>query len=231
MKIKKIQNNNYKLLKLKLIKSKILKKNHLIKNVTLEDIESRIKKVLKLIYLYHINNKKILFVGNPLNINKRMIKFLRNTNHVFIPKSAWLAGIITNNQTSFKFLFKKNTNLTKISQKILQLKKKSDLVVLMNKNLDNIALEESYSSKLPVISLNSELSPFDFKSSYKVPGDLSFYKLKFKNNFFYSILISTLKKSNSIKKNFKTLSHRLLTPLLVLKKKKKYYKKKRYYKR
>jgi ribosomal protein S2 len=107
MKIKKIEHNNYKLLKLKLIKSKILKKDHLIKNLTIESIESRFKKALKIIYSYHINDKKILFVGNSININKEIVKLLRNTRHIFIPKSAWIAGIITNINPSFKFLLKK----------------------------------------------------------------------------------------------------------------------------
>lgn len=216
MKIKNIQNYSYKLLKLKLIKSKILKKYHFEKNLIIESIESRLKKALQIIYLYHINNKKILFVGNPLNINKEIIKILKNTNHIFIPKSAWIAGIITNTKSSFKFLFKKNNNLTKISQQVLKLKKKSNLVVIMNNKLDNIALEESYSSNIPVISLNSDLNPFDTKSSYKIPGDFIFSKNKLKNNFFYSILLATLKKSNFVKKKFK-LTHKLFT-MSVLKK-------------
>lgn len=226
MKIKKIQSNNYKLLKLKLIKLKILKKDHIIKNLTVENIESRLKKALKIIYLYHINNKKILFVGNPLNINKEIAGLLQNTKHIFIPKFAWIAGIISNNNNSFKFLLKKSVNLTKISQRILQLKKKSDLIVIIDKNLDLIALEEGYSSKIPTIVLNSGLNPFDSKSNYKVPGDFVLYKNKLKNNFFYSILLSTLKKSNLQKKKFKYLTHKLRTPLIFkkLNKKKKYYK-------
>jgi ribosomal protein S2 len=220
MKIKKIQHNHSKLLKLKLIKSKILKKDHIIKNLTVESIESRLKKALKIIYSYHINNKKILFVGNSLNINKEIVKLLQNTNHIFIPKSAWIAGIITNTNPSFKFLLKKSVDLTKISQRVLQLKKKSDLVVIMDQNLDLIALEESYSSKLPVITLNSNLNPFDNKSSYKVPGNFIFSKNKLKNNFFYSILLSTLKKSNLQKKKFKCLTHKLRT-ISVFKKSKK----------
>lgn len=221
MKIKKIENNKYKLLKLKILQSKIIKKNHIINNITLETIESRLKKALQLIYLYHVNNKKILFVGNPLNINKEIIKILKNTNHVFIPKSAWIAGFLTNNKASFKLLLKKNSNLNLISQRLVQLKNKSDLIVIMDQKLDQIALEESYSSKIPVISLNNNLNIFDFKSNYKVPGNFIFSKNKLKNNFFYSILISTLKKSILIKKKFSYLAHKLSTPY-VFKKIKKY---------
>jgi hypothetical protein len=211
MKIEKLQYNNYKLLRFNLIKSKILKRPHYQKNIKLDDIEMRLKKALYLIYLYHINNKRILFVGNPLNINKEITKLLRNTKHIFIPKSAWIAGVITNKNSSFKSIFKKEDNINKLSQIILKLKNKSNLVVIMDKRLDEKALEESYSYRLPVILLNSDLNPFDQKSSYKIPGNFTFSKNKLKNNFFYSLLLSTLKKSNTIKKHFPFLSHKMST--------------------
>lgn len=219
MKIKKIT-DSYKLLNLKLVKSKILKKNHLKENVTIDNVGFRLKKVLKIIYLYHINNKKILFIGNPLNINKELISILKNTKHTFIPKSAWVAGsITTNNLTSFKFVLNKDVNY-KISQRLQKLKKKNDLVIILDERSDLIALEESYLNNIPIVSLNSSLNPFNFKPSYKIPGNFIFLKNKLKNNFFYSLLLSTLKRSIKLKKNYR-LTHRLLTPT-VLKKTKKY---------
>lgn len=225
MKVKKII-HNYKLLNLKLVKSKILTKSHLKENITIDNVGFRLKKILKLIYLYHINNKRILFVGNPLNINKELINIFKNTKHTFIPKSAWVAGsITTNNMISFKFSLNKNVT-SQISKKLQKLKKKNDLVVIIDENSDLIALEESYSNDIPVISLNSNLNPFSFKPSYKVPGNFIFLKKKLKNNFFYSVLVATLKKSIKIKKNF-SLTHKLLTHL-VFKKTKKY---KKYFKK
>jgi hypothetical protein len=224
MKIKKIQSKNYKLLKFNLIKSKILKKNHYKKSIKLEEIEIRLKKALNIIYLYHINNKRILFVGNPLNINKEISQALKSTKHIFIPKSFWISGIITNQNSSFNSIFKKEGNINKISQIVLKLKNKSNLVVIIDKNFEEKALYESYSSRLPIISLNSDLNPFDQKSSYKIPGNFTFSKNNFKNNFFYSLLLSTLKKSNIVKKHFPYLPHKLST--LSVFKKKKYIKKK-----
>lgn len=229
MKIEKIESTSYKLLKLNLIKSKVLKKNHYLKNIKLDDIEMRLKKALYVIYLYHINNKRILFVGNPLNINKEITTLLKNTKHIFIPKSAWIAGVITNQNSSFKSLFKQDVNITKMSQILLKLKNKSNLVVIIDKNLDQKVLEESYSARLPVISLNSDLNPFDLKSSYKIPGNFPFSKNKLKNNFFYSLLVSTFKKAHRIKKQFPFLSHKLSTTLSILKKKKYINKQKRTY--
>ena len=211
--------NKYKLLKLKLIKSNILKKQHYFKSITLENIEFRIKKALYLIYLYHVNNKRILFVGNPLNINKELTKLFHKTKHIFIPKSAWIAGVITNQYSSFKSKFKHETQINKMSKQLLKLKKKSDLVVIVDQMLETKALEESYTSKLPVISINSDLNIFDEKSSYKVPGNLVYSKHKINNNLLYSILITTLKKAHLIKKRF-SLTHKLKT-INILKKNKK----------
>jgi ribosomal protein S2 len=211
MKIKKIEHKNFKLLKLNLIKSKILKKNHYLKNITLEDIEFRLKKILNLIYLYHSSNKKILFVGNPLKINTELKIILSRTKHIFIPKSAWITGIITNQNSYLKSLFKKKTNtLNVISERILQLKKKSDLIVIMDQELDFQALEEGYKTNIPVICLNSDLNIFNNKISYKVPGNFIISKNKLKNNLFYSILLSTFKKAHFFKNKFKnTLLYKL----------------------
>jgi ribosomal protein S2 len=233
MKIETKINNNYKLLKFNIIKNKILKKIHFLKNIKLEDIEIRIKKALYLIYLYHINEKKILFVGNPLKINKELFNLFKKSQHIFIPKNAWISGIITNQYSSLKPIFKKDNNITKISKIILKLKKKSDLIVILDKQVEYIALKESYSSKIPSITLNTDLNPFDVESCYKIPGNFNFSKNISKNNFFYSILIATLKKAEIIKKKFPSIIHKISTINNILKKKFKrnFYKKKNDFKK
>jgi len=224
MKIEKIKYQSYKLLKFKLISSKILKKEHYLKNITLEDVEFRLKKALHIIYLYHISNKQILFVGNPLHINNELKNLLFSTKHIFIPKSAWIEGIITNQNFSIKSLIKqKKNNINKISERLLQLKKKSDLVVIIDPVSDFKAIDESYITKIPVIALNSNLKAFDTKTSYKIPGNFIISKNKYKNNFFYSILISTLKKSNKVKNRFPKLSYQLNSIALIKKLNKKSY--------
>jgi ribosomal protein S2 len=211
MKIKKIEHKNYKLLRFNLIKSKILKKNHILKNINIEDIEFRLKKILNVIFLYHISNKKILFIGNPVKINTKIKNILGKTKHVFIPKSTWVTGIITNQNSYLKSLFKQKTNeFNLISERILQLKKKSDLIVIMDQKLDKNAVEESYKAQIPIIALNSDLNIFDTKINYKLPGNFILSKNRLKNNFFYSILFSTIKKASIIKTKFKdTLSYKL----------------------
>lgn len=222
--MEELKNKNCKLLKFNIIKSRILNKKHYANGITLEDTEIRLKKALKLIYSYHIQNKRILFVGNPLSINNELTTLLKNTKHIFIPKSAWIAGIITNQHFSFKSVFKKENSINTISQRLLKLKKKSNLVVIIDKVLDEEALKESYYSRLPIISLNNNLNIFEVESSYKVPGNYSVFKNQMRNNFFYSLLISTIKKAQKIKQNFPSLSHKMLT-LSVFKKKQQYRKK------
>jgi len=193
MKINKIKSYNYKLLKLKLIKTKIYKKKH---NgfIKIEDIISRLKKSLHIIYKYHINNKKILFIGTPINIDTRFKKLLQTTRHILIPEFLWMNGIITNQFSCFKYL-SKNQNLinNKISEILFKLKNKSDLIVILN---NNPALDEGYLARIPIISINCDLDISDRKSSYKIPGNFQFRKKKIRDTFFYSILIAIFKKAN-----------------------------------
>lgn len=214
---KKIQ--DYKLLNLKLIKSKIFKKKHCLKNINIKDINCRLRKALRIIYLFHASKKRITFVGNPLNINKKISKILQELGHKFLPTSAWMAGILTNRYNSLKWLFKKEKNiLNKISQRLLNFKKRNDLVVILDKNLNFVALDESYKSKIPIISLNNNLNPFELGSDYKVPGDFLVSKGEIKNNLFYAILVSIFRKATVTKFKFPRFFRKKLSTLYTIKK-------------
>lgn len=230
MKIEKIKIKKYKLLKLGIVKSKILKKEHYLNNITVENIEIRLKKALHAIYLYHVNRKRILFVGNPLNINSKITKLFKNTKHLFVPTSVWIAGAITNQNSSFKSLFRQKKNTTKVSLQLLDLKKKIDLIVVMDKELNQIPLNESYNSKLPIISLNNDLNMFENKTSYKIPGNFLHIKNKIKNSLVYSVIISVLKKANIVKYRFRRNFVKLNTISIIKRgKKNQYYKKNFFY--
>lgn len=202
MKIKKITKYQNKLLKLKLTQSKIYNKKHYINNTKIEDIEYRLKKSIHIIYKYHVFKKRILFLGTPLQIIPQFKKVLINTKHFVIPESAWMNGIITNKILFFKHL-SKNKKITnnKISEFIFQFKKNIDLIVLFNNSLKN-ALNEGYLAKIPIISLNTNLNIQNLKINYKIPGDFKFSNKKLLDNFFYSILVTVLKKGNKSKKFF-----------------------------
>jgi ribosomal protein S2 len=220
MKTNILKINKHKLFKLKLIKSKVLKKKHYLNDITIENIVLKLKKVLYLIYKYHLNNKRILFIGNPLKINKELTKVFIKTKHIFIPKSYWIDGIITNQQSSFKSHFKQESQINKISQRLLQLKKRGDLAVIIDQKSENSALKESYVARIPVISLNSNSNDFDEKSNYNVPVSLVSSKHNINNNLFYSLLFTTLKKAQIAKKKFSFLVHKVKIKSLNFKKKK-----------
>lgn len=202
MKIKKITKYQNKLLKLKLTQSKIYNKKQHINNTKIEDIEYRLKKSIHIIYKHHVFKKRILFLGIPLQITPQFKKVLINTKHFVIPESIWMNGVITNKVLFFKHL-SKNKKITnnKISEFIFQLKKSVDLIVLFNDSLKD-ALNEGYLAKIPIISLNSDLNIQNLKINYKIPGDFEFSNKKIFDNFFYSILVTLLKKGNKSKNFF-----------------------------
>ena len=192
MKIKKILKYNNKLVKLKLIQSKVYNKKQYLKNIKIEDIEYRLKKVLYIIYKYHIFNKKILFVGSPLTYNQQFKHLIKSTKHILLPTNVWVQGALSNKQSCFKHLSKNK----KLSEILTQLKKNIDLIVILDQTDNLTVLNEGYITKTPVISINCNFDIQDDKSSYKVPGNFQFTNKKILNNFFYSLLIATLKKGN-----------------------------------
>ena len=195
IKTKKIIKNKTKLIKLKILKTQIYKKKNNLSKIKIEDIIWRLKKGLHIIYKYHVHNKQILFVGSPLYNSYKTKQLLKNTKHILIPKSVWINGILTNQQSSFQYL-SKNTNNKKISKLLFQLKKKSDLIVILGQSFNINALNESYVTRIPIIVLNSNLNILDTKPTYKIPGNFSFNKKKkVRHHIFYSILNATLKKA------------------------------------
>jgi len=90
MKINRIQNSNYKLFKYNLLKLQVYSNNSNLNvlnftNNLLEQIETYLKQILKLIYKYHIYRFKILFIGFPVaSLKKQQIKLIHFTNHNFI---------------------------------------------------------------------------------------------------------------------------------------------------
>ena len=195
MKLNKINLYKNKILKLKLIQTKIYKKNY--NNfIKIEDISSRLKKALHIIYNYHINNKRIVFIGTPINISYKFKKLLKKTKHILIPESIWISGLFTNQETCFKHLTKnpKFTN-NKTSKTLFQLEKKIDLIVILDFNSNKEAINEAYLTKIPLIFLNCDFKTLNNNLIYKIPGNFKFTKKKIRDMFFYSILGATFKKS------------------------------------
>jgi ribosomal protein S2 len=183
---------------LKLIQTKVYTKKRTVNSIKINQITPRLKKVLNIIYKYNIKNKRILFVGTPVNLDNKFQELVQSSKHLFIPESVWLNGILTNKDACFKYLAKNQNNIDSNMSKILfQLKKKIDLIVILDISLNETIRNESYFAKIPVISFNCNLDISDTKSSYKIPGN--FTKKKLHNNFLYYLLFATLKRANLIK--------------------------------
>lgn len=81
------KNKKFSLIKLFLLKYQIFKNFTCIKKVNVT--VGYIKQALLIIYSYHCNNKKILFVGLYNNNNIATVTHLKTTNHYFIPQGGW----------------------------------------------------------------------------------------------------------------------------------------------
>lgn len=207
MKIKTINKNKNKLLKLKIFQTKIYNKEQYLNNIKIEEIEYRLKKISHIIYKYHNLNKTILFVGIPLNVLK-IKKLSKNNQHIFLPSNIWLRGAIYNKQPFFRELQKnKKPTTNKVSKLIFQLKKNIDLIIVFDETTNLGIINESYLTRIPTIALNSDLNIQFEKPSYKVPGNFKFISKKLNilskihNYFIYSIIISLLQRNHKNKKN------------------------------
>lgn len=204
MKLNSIKQFKNKLTKLKIIETKTYKKN-IPFSIKTTDIISRLKKALQIIHKYHVYNKRILFVGMPYNNVKRLKSNITNQKHLYIPSSVWLNGIITNQKSCFKYLYKNQILISSKFFKILtQLTKKINLIVVLESNFSNNLIKESYIASIPTIFITNSLEIENYKISYKIPGSFNFLKKKDKDDFFFSVLLATLKKANKLKKKSKT---------------------------
>ena len=202
MKISKLIQYKTKLLKLKLLTTKIYKNQKNLNYLLLKDAETRLKKVLHIIYRFHAANKKILFIGTPLRLNSQIKRFLKRKKHSFIPEKTWMNGVITNPGPSFKHLLKCHAvNTNKNAKFLFNFKNQVDLIIILNEKLNLIALKESSLKRVPTISLNSDYNSPDINlSTYKTIGDFNFNGKEIRNNIFFLLLSSLLKKAEILRK-------------------------------
>jgi|YelNatPaOPRAMG01_1025707.scaffolds.fasta_scaffold18628_4 ribosomal protein S2 len=200
MKIQKKQLFNTKLTKLKLLEAGIYTNKLNTPRKTIETVYN-LKKALTVIYKYHINRKKILFVGEDLNLPFNFKKLLIGSNHIMLPKHVWMNGILTNKFMFFKHLkTNRNTLNTAVYTSLYKLKKRFNLIVIINSVYKENIIKESYQSNIPVIFLGNCLNSEYATSSYNIPGNFQFLKKKGIDKFFYLLLVALLKKGNIVKK-------------------------------
>ena len=194
--MKIINIKKYKLFKYNLLKLQFYKHNNynnIFSKSVLEQTEISLKQLLKIIYEYHVNNSKILFIGFPVVFKKQQVKLVNLTNHDFISQKFWLNGTFRNRFSVFTYL--KNLQLKNFSKSLntlLTLKSKPHLVVFFDNNLETGVINEFYKAGIPVIVFNCKKINLE-KALYKTLINLNFDNKNLKLTLFFFIY-SILKK-------------------------------------
>jgi len=194
MKLKFSSSKKYKLIEYYLLKYQIYSSskdsNKKFINFLLEQIEMYFKQSLKIIYEYHIKQKKILFIGFPVP-NIFFSKYIsENTSHIFISETAWVNGILSNT----KYVKKHNKNLSNIELKqfLNTLGNRPDLIVFFNNKNNYKIIKEINNLKIPIIIFNYSTTKKHAKISYNVLGNYS-KLIKVRLNIYNLLLYSILK--------------------------------------
>ena len=145
------------ILKLYLLKHKIYESGSLDVNTgfivdgTLNRTLINFKKILQIIFQFHIQNRRILFVGVP---KKLELKINKLTQHTAIPSSFDVTRILSNNFTNTESIDRKlESNMANLS--LSRLSRKPDLVVLVTHDKIENVLKNCFILKIPTIDLSS----------------------------------------------------------------------------
>lgn len=194
--MKIINIKKYKLFKYNLLKLQLYKhtdSSNIFSQSVLEQTEISLKQLLKIIYEYHVNNSKILFIGFPIMFKKQQIKLVNLTNHDFISQKSWLNGTFRNRFSVFTYLKNlQSKNFSKNLNTLLTLKTKPHLVVFFDNNLQTGVINEFYKAGIPVIVFNCKKINLD-KALYKTLINLNFDNKNLKLTWFF-LFYSILKK-------------------------------------
>ena len=182
MKITNVKTKKYKLLHLYLLKDssyRVIPKSTPMADI-IENLELNFKNSLTLIYKYHIENKKILFLGLPDFKQTKLLTVIKLSKHYFIPNTLWLNGLLINKRSVLNYIKSKNLVY------FLNINTKPDLIVLFNpKNPKNI-LSEAKKLNIPVVLFGDILKE---KGDYNsINSNKSNYFLNFYQFLLYLIL-------------------------------------------
>nr|QYJ09253.1 ribosomal protein S2 [Pleurosigma sp. mgcode 4] len=216
MKIKRVKPKyKNKLIELQILKSKIYRKDiylKLNKKFDINKIQLYIKKIIHIIYEFHINNKRILFLNFPKTIENKITKNLTEKNHIFVDNENLLNGIISNQKVNLPQSNKLQEFVKHNSKFKIPVKKLVDLIVIFNPISSLNSDKKLYLSQIPTITINeSSNSNLNLKQNYKLVGDFKYIEKQINNNIFFSILRAILKstnfkkQSNNYKQNIKTI--------------------------
>lgn len=211
------------LITFRLLENKVT--NYAYDNCNTINVRYRLKNALRILFRYHINGKRILFVGGKESVCCEVYTWLKKTNHYFIPSLAWLGGIISNLKENFPFekMYipgKYEFNAIEM-KKFTRMKNKSHIIVAFDEIVDKEIIPEISRLKVPFITFNSALNAHNLCSDYKIQGNFMNPFSIGCENLLIDLLQSFIKKSNNIKKHCRWLLH-LLKTLKMFKKRKKW---------
>ena len=156
MKLKNIKNYKHQITRFQTFKLSYKKKSF---NPKYEPNKTKtlLNQILMIIFEFHAQNKKILFIGFPKQLNKT----LKNTKHLQIPEL--ISNEIWENKKSRSEKAKQSKNIAKLTQK---LRKKPDLIVMYASANDELLIRKSYLADTPLIIVGKQLQIFDGPQDY-----------------------------------------------------------------
>lgn len=129
---------------------------------SINSFEIKLKKMLKLIFNFHVLNKKIIFIGFPLHEYYKFNLLFKRFNYIFLNKNVWINGMLSNsnrlapyiNSRRLLNLYKKeNVVFLRKFNKMTILDKKPDLLVIFDASENKTALKEASIMKIPSLCL------------------------------------------------------------------------------
>lgn len=189
MKIKKNKLSKNKLLKLQALKLHYKNRTEAKENFT--HIKTHLNKISNIIYKYHKADKKILFLGFPASFKN----VLKNTKHKVVPEFLLFHGLLSKQENLNEITKTKLKKLSLSTLKLLLKIKKLDLIIIYNQKNKSTAIQESYTARIPTITLSKRLD-FSNKTTYESLGNYEVLSDKSENNnFFLSFLKAILTKA------------------------------------
>lgn len=193
MKLKKLKKSKYSNLNLQILKLFSKKKNFNSKTeINLTKI--LLNKIGNIVYLYHVTNKTILFVG----FSTKFTKLLKTTKHILVPEFMWQNNIFNMPNNNKKVETPKN--ILKLQTK---LNKKVDLVIINNLNINKTSLRESYLAGIPTITISEKINIAKMRSNYNSTGSYNLFSEKAENNNFFYLFVKTILTRAKAKKKYK----------------------------
>ena len=182
MKLKKLKKLKYSNLELQIFKL-FRKKKNLNSQTEIKSTEILLNKIANIIYLYHITDKTILFIGFPTDFTKT----LKLTKHIFVPEFMWQKNMFNLTKNSRKMKTPKN-----IFNLQTKLKKKVDLVVINNLDVNLTSFRESYLARIPTITITKKINISKMKSNYDTLGSYQFFSEKQESTTFFNLFLKTI---------------------------------------